>query len=96
MRSPPSDLSTDLPEVSKAVSRAQPESSCHLHRSGGLAQPRRTVLFAVLPEAVEGAAVRPGEDADSVLLTIGPLPIIALSCGPLEGALRTVDSRSGS
>ena len=54
---------------------------------------QRTVLFAVLPEAIEGAAVGPGENTDPVLLTVGPLPIIALPRGPFERALRTASAR---
>jgi len=60
----------------------------------GFAQSRRTIFFAVLPEAIEGAAVGPGEDADPTLLAVSPLPVVALSCRPLEGALHTTDSHS--
>ena len=96
-RPPPAGLGTCLPEaVCSCEGRTQNVHATYALWRRHLLKPRSTVLFAVLPEAVEGAAVGPGEDADPVLLTVGPLPVIALSCGPLEGALRTMDFCSES
>lgn len=39
-------------------------------------------LGAARPEAVVGGAVRPGEDADAVLLPVHKLPVVAVPCAP--------------